>query len=255
MERRIFQQLLELKRLQIRAGRANEQVLVKRLVDDYRRAGLIVGLKGFHGPFTFRAFEKYLYDQLRTLQSAERRLVPRLKSSDDLEKLSAALRRAKLNNLLPPGDPALCTHGTHRCHHAAHAYTGVPCAAYTACCSRTAPQPPPAAQDGGDALPAAHPHGGGARGRRQASGGGQGGGDGGGGGGGARGDAGAGSGRAAPAAARVVRSLANSVYMFRQRGTWQTRGAATRRPASPRTNAQDAENVLHRSQATLKQSS
>ncbi|XP_049798922.1 uncharacterized protein LOC126234270 [Schistocerca nitens] len=132
MERRIFQQLLELKRLQIRAGRANEHVLVKRLVDDYRRAGLIVGLKGFHGPFTFRAFEKYLYDQLRTLQSAERRLVPRLKSSDDLEKLSAALRRAKLNNLLPPGDPALCTHGTHRCHHAAHAYTGVPCAAYIA---------------------------------------------------------------------------------------------------------------------------
>ena len=24
-------------------------------------------------------------------------------------------------------DPACCTHSTHRCHHAAHAYTGVPC--------------------------------------------------------------------------------------------------------------------------------
>jgi hypothetical protein len=24
-------------------------------------------------------------------------------------------------------DPACCTHSTHRCHHAAHAYTGLPC--------------------------------------------------------------------------------------------------------------------------------
>ena len=31
MERKIFEELLELKRMQIRAGRANEQVLVKRL--------------------------------------------------------------------------------------------------------------------------------------------------------------------------------------------------------------------------------
>ena len=31
VERKIFEELLELKRMQIRAGRANEQVLVKRL--------------------------------------------------------------------------------------------------------------------------------------------------------------------------------------------------------------------------------
>lgn len=61
MERRIFHELLELKRLQIRAGRSNEAVLVKRLVDDYRRAGLWIGLKQYEGVFTFRAFEKYLY--------------------------------------------------------------------------------------------------------------------------------------------------------------------------------------------------
>lgn len=61
LERRIFHELLELKRLQIRAGRANEQVLVKRLVDDYRRAGMGVGLTPFAGTYTFRSFEKYLY--------------------------------------------------------------------------------------------------------------------------------------------------------------------------------------------------
>jgi hypothetical protein len=37
IERRIFQELLDLKRLQIRAGRANESVLVKRLADEYTR--------------------------------------------------------------------------------------------------------------------------------------------------------------------------------------------------------------------------
>jgi hypothetical protein len=56
---------LELKRLQIRAGRANEQVLVKRLVDDYHKAGLTVGMRQYDGVFTFRNFEKYLYGRLR----------------------------------------------------------------------------------------------------------------------------------------------------------------------------------------------
>jgi hypothetical protein len=75
----------------------------------------------------------YVPDQLRLLQSSDRRLIPRLKSSDDLEKLTAALRRARFNSAYLddiPDNPILCTHGTHRCHHAAHAYTGIPCAAY-----------------------------------------------------------------------------------------------------------------------------
>lgn len=55
--------MLELKRLQIRAGRSNEAVLVKRLVDDYRRAGLCIGLKPYEGVYTFRGFEKYLYGE------------------------------------------------------------------------------------------------------------------------------------------------------------------------------------------------
>ncbi|XP_063232141.1 uncharacterized protein LOC134536319 [Bacillus rossius redtenbacheri] len=133
LERQIFQELLELKRLQIRAGRANEQVLVKRLADEFAKTGVDFGPKPYEGPYNFRTFEKYLYDQLRLLQTADRGLVPRLRSSDDLEKLSSVLRKARFTNRLrgdPPDDPALCTHGTHRCHHAAHAYTGVPCAAY-----------------------------------------------------------------------------------------------------------------------------
>lgn len=30
-----------------------------------------------------------------------------------------------------PDNPLFCTHGTHRCIHATHAYTGIPCAAYS----------------------------------------------------------------------------------------------------------------------------
>jgi hypothetical protein len=62
LERRIFSELLELKRLQVRAGKANEQVLVKRLVDAYRTEGLF-GAKPYDGPYTFPAFEKHLYGE------------------------------------------------------------------------------------------------------------------------------------------------------------------------------------------------
>ena len=62
IERRIFQELLELKRMQIRAGRANEQVLVKRLSDEYTKSiASLVGLKRHDGPYTFKEFERYLY--------------------------------------------------------------------------------------------------------------------------------------------------------------------------------------------------
>ena len=64
MERKIFEELLELKRLQIQAGRANEQLLVKRLSDSYSKTLQdLVGLKNYDGPFTFKEFEKYLYSE------------------------------------------------------------------------------------------------------------------------------------------------------------------------------------------------
>ncbi|CAH0384964.1 unnamed protein product [Bemisia tabaci] len=135
LERRIFNELLELKRLQIRAGKSNEQVMVKRLVDEYKKAGLIVGLRQYDGAYSFKHFERYLYDQLRLLQSSDKKLIPRIKSSDNLDKLTAALRRTRagktiLENI--PDNPMLCTHCTHRCYHTTHAYTGIPCAAYIA---------------------------------------------------------------------------------------------------------------------------
>ena len=64
MERKVFEELLELKRLQIQAGRANEQLLVKRLSDNYSKTLQdLVGLKNYDGPFTFKEFEKYLYSK------------------------------------------------------------------------------------------------------------------------------------------------------------------------------------------------
>ena len=64
MERKIFEELLELKRNQIRAGRANEQLLVKRLSDSYSKTIQdLAGLKNYDGPFTFKEFEKYLYSK------------------------------------------------------------------------------------------------------------------------------------------------------------------------------------------------
>lgn len=68
MERKIFEELLELKRNQIRAGRANEQLLVKRLSDGYAKTiQEIAGLKNYDGPFTFKDFEKYLYSKLSVI--------------------------------------------------------------------------------------------------------------------------------------------------------------------------------------------
>jgi hypothetical protein len=56
---------LELKKLQIRAGKTNETILVKRAVDEYRKAGLIVGLRQYDGPYSFRSFEQYLYGEIK----------------------------------------------------------------------------------------------------------------------------------------------------------------------------------------------
>ncbi|KAK3883886.1 hypothetical protein Pcinc_011812 [Petrolisthes cinctipes] len=134
LERRLFQQLLDLKRQQIRNTRANEHVLIKRMVDAYQKEGVLLGLRGYAGPFSFNSYEKYLYDQLRILQTTQGVKIPSFRPTDDVEKLSKAIRRAELREVPDPfmstRDAHTCNHTTHRCHHAAHAYTGVPCAAY-----------------------------------------------------------------------------------------------------------------------------
>ncbi|XP_068155259.1 LOW QUALITY PROTEIN: uncharacterized protein [Drosophila tropicalis] len=131
MERKIFQHLLELKSLQIRSSKLNESVLVKRAVDDYHKSCVLLGgetgtrLRRYNfSEYTFKNFELFLYETLKGLQKpgtnnfqninevyeeAERRLSP------DYNAYEKALQ---------------CTTKTHRCLHAAHAYTGIPCAAY-----------------------------------------------------------------------------------------------------------------------------
>ncbi|XP_055849294.1 ankycorbin isoform X2 [Episyrphus balteatus] len=131
MERKIFQHLLELKGLQIRSNKLNEAVLVKRAVDEYHKSCVALGgetgttLRRYSfSEYTFKNFELFLYETLKTLQrpgtfnfqnindvyeEAERRLSP------DYNAYEKALQ---------------CTTKTHRCLHAAHAYTGIPCAAY-----------------------------------------------------------------------------------------------------------------------------
>ena len=52
--------------MQIRAGRANEQLLVKRLSDKYsKEIQSTMGLKNHDGPYTFKEFEKYLYSKCK----------------------------------------------------------------------------------------------------------------------------------------------------------------------------------------------
>ncbi|XP_055542552.1 ankyrin repeat domain-containing protein 12 isoform X2 [Wyeomyia smithii] len=131
MERKIFQHLLELKSLQIRSTKVNESALVKRAVDDYHKSTIELGyetgstLKRYpYSEYSFKNFELFLYDTLKSLQKretynfqnisevydeAERRLSP------DVSRYERALN---------------CTTKTHRCLHATHAYTGIPCAAY-----------------------------------------------------------------------------------------------------------------------------
>ena len=59
--------------------------------------------------------------------------MPRFKNSDDLERLTSALKRHGIDcsslghHQVSCGDPTVCTNSTHRCHHATHAYTGEAC--------------------------------------------------------------------------------------------------------------------------------
>jgi hypothetical protein len=61
LEGRIFEELLELQRLQPRTGLTDERTLIRRRSDNFSKAAKeMVGPKQYHGPFTFKDFEKYL---------------------------------------------------------------------------------------------------------------------------------------------------------------------------------------------------
>ncbi|KAK4884489.1 hypothetical protein RN001_000760 [Aquatica leii] len=112
LERKIFQHLLDLKRLQIRSGQHNEAVLVKRAIDAYHKscAATVGAGRYLSEDYTFKNFERFLYNSLRKIQR---------NGSEHLQGLPETSR-----------NPLFCTQSTHRCDHATHAYTGVPCAAY-----------------------------------------------------------------------------------------------------------------------------
>ncbi|KAM3962514.1 LOW QUALITY PROTEIN: uncharacterized protein ACR2FA_003420 [Aphomia sociella] len=128
-ERKIFQHLLELKRLQIRTSKTNEAVLVKRAIDEYNKSSLAnVGLGPYNNPdFSFSSFEKFLYESLRKLQKSGKKHLDNL-PEDPIDFDYGESELYKMSAI--PDNPCLCTSKTHRCFHAVHAYTGVPCSAY-----------------------------------------------------------------------------------------------------------------------------
>ena len=73
LERRIFQELLELKRLQIRASKANEAVIVKQLSERYNNTvKTLAPGDQYRGSFFFKEFEAFLYTTLQKIQSPEK---------------------------------------------------------------------------------------------------------------------------------------------------------------------------------------
>lgn len=61
LERKLFEELYDLKRYQIRTGKSNEPQLVKRLLEKFRREVKAPGMIDFKGPYTYRAYEMYIY--------------------------------------------------------------------------------------------------------------------------------------------------------------------------------------------------
>lgn len=76
-------------------------------------------------------------DQLLVLQKqllpGGKTMIPRVKSIEEIKKLSGALRRIDAGKtvLEQPNDFLSCVQTTNRCFHSTQAYTGVPCALYS----------------------------------------------------------------------------------------------------------------------------
>ncbi|KAG8190356.1 hypothetical protein JTE90_022005 [Oedothorax gibbosus] len=79
MERRLFYELQELKRKQITSSPYEEKEVIQKILERFRNHVLSPFMSDFEGPLTFRAFEKYLYEQLRKLSMGGR--IPKPKVS------------------------------------------------------------------------------------------------------------------------------------------------------------------------------
>ncbi|XP_076315098.1 uncharacterized protein LOC143227549 [Tachypleus tridentatus] len=118
LERRLFEDLEELKKHQLRYGRKNEDLVVRRLANKLRKDVVAMGLLEFHGPYHYLPYEKYLFDQIRLLPNHGR--MPKIKKNDD--RTSDRLVRVAE----PTKNPAMCTCSTYRCHHVTEIYRSRP---------------------------------------------------------------------------------------------------------------------------------
>lgn len=56
----------------MRANRAHESILVRRLSDRFNSQIIYPGLEYYSGEFDFKSYERFLYDQLRQISSSNR---------------------------------------------------------------------------------------------------------------------------------------------------------------------------------------
>ena len=129
VEKRIFQELLEMKKYQIRVGRSNEAVLVKRLAERFNKnLDRLVGLHVFKGDFTFTSFENHLYKELNRIQTATAEYIPRIKYSDDMDTVRKLLLQEDIdiqdlnlgNNIFD--NPKMFSNSTENCKHSSSAF-------------------------------------------------------------------------------------------------------------------------------------
>lgn len=110
----------------MRSNRSNESTIVRRAIEEYhKQIGSDMPMYP-HDDYTFKSFELFLYETLRGLQK---------RGSCNFQNLTdvyaEAERRSSVTDLLKSERALQCTTKTHRCLHALHSYTGVPCAAYS----------------------------------------------------------------------------------------------------------------------------
>lgn len=106
-ESKLFEELQNLKRSQIRSGRACEPLLVKRLVERFHRETLepqLIGLESYRGPYSFESYERYLYQQLSRLSH-----LSLLNPRDDMDAEGDEYETTALNR-----DPLALTEAPHQ---------------------------------------------------------------------------------------------------------------------------------------------
>ncbi|KAI1295667.1 Inversin [Halotydeus destructor] len=83
-ERKLFEELQELKRCQIRSNRSHETLLVKRLADKFDREVRVPGMSRFAGPYNYKMYERFLYDNLRKLSQSNHGKLIRSTSEENM---------------------------------------------------------------------------------------------------------------------------------------------------------------------------